>query len=83
MTEYDWQEGNLLGNYLYYETGTGRVVGEVSRVGMTGTRSSATSFIILGKEDYLGNYIDSKWAKKAVERHTQRYNLIIDGNLLE
>ena len=83
MIEYDWQEGNLLGNYLYYEVPTGRIVGEVSRVGMTGTRSSATSFIIIGESDYLGNYIDSKYAKNAVERYIQRHNMIIDGNILE
>ena len=83
MIDYDWAEGNLLGNYLYYEKPTGRIVGEVSRVGMTGTRSSATSFVVIGKEEYLGNYIDSKYAKNAVERFIQRHNNIIDGNLLE
>ena len=81
--EYDWAEGNLLGNYLYYEKPTGRIVGEVSRVGMTGTRTSASSFVVIGKEEYLGNYIDSKYAKNAVERFIQRHNNIIDGNLLE
>jgi hypothetical protein len=83
MIDYDWVEGNLLGNYLYYEKPTGRIVGEVSRVGMTGTRTSATTFVIIGKEEYLGNYIDSKYAKNAVERFIQRHNNIIDGNLLE
>ena len=83
MIDYDWAEGNLLGNYLYYEKPTGRIVGEVSRVGMTGTRSSAYSFVVIGKEEYLGNYIDSKYAKNAVERFIQRHNNIIDGNLLE
>jgi len=83
MIEYDWVEGNLLGNYLYYEKPTGRIVGEVSRIGMTGTRSSCTSFVIIGKEDYLGNYIDSKYAKNAVERYIQRHNMILDGNILE
>ena len=81
--DYDWAEGNLLGNYLYYEKPTGRIVGEVSRVGMTGTRTSASSFVVIGKEEYLGNYIDSKYAKNAVERFIQRHNNIIDGNLLE
>jgi len=80
--DYDWAEGNPLGNYLYYETSTGRIVGEVSRIGMTGTRSSATSFVVLGKEDYLGNYIDSKYGKNAVERFVGRHNMILDGNLL-
>lgn len=83
MIDYDWVEGNLLGNYLYYEKPTGRIVGEVSRVGMTGTRSSATSFAIIDKSEYLGNYIDSKYAKNAVERYILRHNNIIDGNLLE
>ena len=83
MIDYDWAEGNLLGNYLYYEKPTGRIVGEVSRVGMTGTRTSASSFVVIGKEEYLGNYIDSKYAKNAVERFIQRHNNIIDGNLLE
>ena len=81
--DYDWAEGNLLGNYLYFETNTGRIVGEVSRIGMTGTRSSCTSFVIIGKEDYLGNYIDSKYAKNAVERYILRHNMILDGNILE
>ena len=81
--DYDWVEGNLLGNFLYYEVPTGRIVGEVSRIGMTGTRSSCTSFIILGKDEYLGNYIDSKFAKNAVERYTLRHNMILDGNILE
>ena len=83
MMDYDWQEGNLLGNHLYYEKPTGRIVGEVSRVGMTGTRTSATTFVVIGKEEYLGNYIDSKYAKNAVERYIQRHNNVIDGNLLE
>ena len=81
--EYDWAEGNLLGNYLYYEKPTGRIVGEVSRVGMTGTRTSASSFVVIGKEEYLGNYIDSKYAKNAVERFIHKHNMILDGNLLE
>jgi hypothetical protein len=25
--DYDWVEGSLLGNYLYYEVGTGRIIG--------------------------------------------------------
>ena len=83
MIDYDWAEGNLLGNYLYYEKPTGRIVGEVSRVGMTGTRTSASSFVVIGKEEYLGNYIDSKYAKNAVERYILRHNNIIDGSLLE
>ena len=83
MIDYDWAEGNLLGNYLYYEKPTGRIVGEVSRVGMTGTRTSATTFVIIGKEEYLGNYIDSKYAKNAVERFIQKHNLIVDGTLIE
>ena len=83
MIEYDWAEGNLLGNYLYYEKPTGRIVGEVSRVGMTGTRTSASSFVVIGKEEYLGNYIDSKYAKNAVERFIHKHNMILDGNLLE
>ena len=83
MIDYDWAEGNLLGNYLYYEKPTGRIVGEVSRVGMTGTRTSASSFVVIGKEEYLGNYIDSKYAKNAVERFIHKHNMILDGNLLE
>ena len=83
MIEYDWQEGNTLGNYLYYEVPTGRIVGEVSRIGMTGTRSSASSYIVIGESDYLGNYIDSKYAKNAVERYINRHNMIVNGNILE
>jgi len=83
MIEYAWEDGQIAGNHLYFEIPTGRIVGEVSRIGMTGTRSSCTSFVIIGKEDYLGNYIDSKFAKNAVERYIQRHNMILDGNILE
>ena len=84
MSEYDWQEGNSIGNYLFYETDTGRIIGEVSRVGMSGERSSASCYINPREPQFvLGQYINSKTAKRAVERHINQHNMIIDGNLLE
>lgn len=83
MIDYAWEDSGLPGNHLYFEIPTGRIVGEVSRIGMTGNRSSATSFAIIGKDEYLGNYINSRHAKNAVERFILRHNMIIDGNLLE
>ena len=83
IKEYGWDEGTLLGNYLYYEKCTGRIVGEVARVGMTGSRSQATSFIDPNIPVYLGNYIDYAWAKMAVERRQAFYDGIVDGNLLD
>ena len=83
MIDYAWEDGQIAGNHLYFEVQTGRIVGEVSRIGMSGNRSSATSFVIIGKEDYLGNYINPRHAKNAVERFVLRHNMIIDGNILE
>ena len=84
MSEYFWAEGNLLGNYLYFEADTGRIIGEVSRVGMSGERSSASCYINPREPQYvLGQYINSKTAKKAIEKHIYQHNMIIDGNLLE
>lgn len=80
--KYDWEEGQLLGNYLYYEVDTGRIVGEVSRIGMTGSRSTASTYIDVNNTVPLGNYIDYKWAKKAVEKHIDWYDRVIEGNLL-
>ena len=79
--EYDWIEGTLLGNYLYYEIGTGRIIGEVTRVGMTGVRSSAVSHIDVRNPIYLGHYIDSTWAKLALERHQNWYDGNIDNGI--
>ena len=83
IKQYGWDEGQSLGNYLYYELSTGRIVGEVSRVGMTGSRSSASSYIDVKNSIYLGNYIDYAWAKLAVERHQAWYDDVIEGNLLD
>ena len=81
IKQYGWDEGHTIGNYLYYEQGTGRIVGEVSRVGMTGSRTSASSYIDVNNAIYLGNYIDSAWAKLAVERHQNWYDNNIDNKL--
>lgn len=83
MIDYAWEDGQIAGNHLYFEVPTGRIVGEVSRVGMTGNRSSATSFVVIGDSEYLGNYINARHAKNAVERYILRHNMIIDGNILE
>ena len=83
MKSYAWEEGNLLGNYLYYDKKTGEIIGEVSRIGMTGTRTSASSYIDRKLTVYLGNYIDSKYAKKAVEEHTDWCDRMVEGHFLE
>lgn len=81
IKEYGWDESTTPGNFLYYEQGTGRIVGEVSRVGMIGARSSASSYIDVNNAIYLGNYIDSAWAKLAVERHQNWYDNNIDNQI--
>jgi hypothetical protein len=81
--DYAWDEGNLAGNFLYYEVGTGRIVGEVARQGMQGTRSRASSYIDVDHSKNLGNYIDASWAKLAVERHQQWYDSIVDSDLAQ
>ena len=81
IKSYDWLEGTLAGNFLYYEIGTGRIVGEVSRVGMSGTRSQASSYIDVNNHIYLGNYIDATWAKLAVERKQHWYDNNIDNGI--
>ena len=79
--EYQWMEGTLVGNYLYYETGTGRIVGEVSRIGMTGTRSQAICYMNVNSQVYLGNYIDSSWSKLAVERKQHWFDNNVDNRI--
>ena len=83
LKDYDWIEGSLAGNYLYYELGTGRIIGEVSRVGMTGTRSQASCYIDVTNHIYLGNYIDSAWAKLAVERKQDWFDQMVEGHYLD
>jgi hypothetical protein len=77
--DYDWMEGTLGGNYVYFEIGTGRIVGEVSKVGMTGSRSQASCYIDVNNHIYLGNYIDASWAKLAVERKQHWFNTNVDN----
>lgn len=79
--EYGWDETITAGNYLYYEIGTGRIIGEVTRVGMTGVRSSAVSHIDVRNPIYLGHYIDATWAKLALERHQNWYDNNIENTL--
>jgi len=79
--KYNWDESTTPGNFLYYEEGTGRVIGEVSRVGMIGARSSASSYVRVNEIIYLGNYIDSMWAKLAVERYQAWCDNNIDNAL--
>lgn len=79
--DYDRVEGDRLGNYLYYEVGTGRIIGEVSRVGMTGTRSQASCYIDVNNHLYLGNYIDATWAKLAVERKQHWFDTNVDNSI--
>ena len=83
MSKRDWCEGNLLGNYLYYDTESGRILGEVSKVGMSGDRTSASAYPDPREPIHvLGQYINYKFAKKAVENHWIMYDSIIEGNLV-
>jgi hypothetical protein len=70
IKDYEWEEGTLGGNFLYYNTDTGEIIGEVSRVGMQGSRSSASSYYNRKVTVYLGNYINSDYARRAVENYT-------------
>lgn len=81
IKQYGWDESVTPGNFLYYDQGTGRIVGEVSRMGMIGARSQASSYIDVNNAIYLGNYIDSAWAKLAVERHQAWYDNNVENTL--
>lgn len=79
----DWCEGNTLGNYLYYDTNTGRILGEVSKVGMVGDRTSASAYPDPREPMYvLGQYINYKYAKRSVEDYWIMQDNIIEGNVL-
>jgi len=79
----EWAEGNLIGNHLYYDVDDGRIVGEISRVGMSGDRTSAMVFADAVKNEVLGQFISAKHAKKAVENYWIWYDSIVQGNILE
>lgn len=74
MIKRAWDEGNIAGNYLYYDEDTGLIIGEVSRVGVGADRSQAAVYPRPDvNQKLLGQYINYKYAKKAVELYWE-YN---------
>ena len=78
-TDYDWEETNASGNHLYYRVINGEIIGEVSTVGVETKRSWATVYTRSDNKMVLGQYINGKFAKKAVEDYWRA----VEGNFIE
>ena len=82
IQELQWKDGEGLANYLYYDK-NGRIIGEVGRAGM---QISTKHFATIYKPDNtivnLGMYINTEFAKAAVENWflIQTRTLIQHGN---
>ena len=74
-----WKDGETVAHFLYYDD-TGRILAEVNRAGhQINTKHTTTVYIDNERILSLGMYINSDFAKQAVER----WWLIQDRTLLE
>ena len=74
-----WKDGETVANFLYYDD-TGRIIGEVGLAGHQIKTKHTTTIYPDNKEVFsLGMYINSEFAKQAVER----WWLIQDRTLIE
>jgi hypothetical protein len=73
-----WKDGETVAHFLYYDE-TGRILAEVNRAGhQINTKHTTTVYIDNERILSLGMYINSEYAKQAVER----WWLIQDRTLL-
>ena len=73
-----WKDGETVAHFLYYDE-TGRILAEVNRAGhQINTKHTTTVYIDNERVLSLGMYINSDYAKQAVER----WWLIQDRTLL-
>ena len=74
-----WKDGETVAHFLYYDE-TGRIIGEVGLAGhQIKTKHTTTIYPDNERILSLGMYINSEYAKSAVEK----YWLIQDRTLLE
>jgi hypothetical protein len=63
-----WKDGETLAHFLYYDE-TGRILAEVNRAGhQINTKHTTTIYPDTERIVSLGMYINSEYAKQAVER---------------
>jgi len=63
-----WKDGETVAHFLYYDE-TGRILAEVNRAGhQINTKHTTTVYIDNERVLSLGMYINSDFAKQAVER---------------
>ena len=63
-----WKDGETVAHFLYYDE-TGRILAEVNRAGhQINTKHTTTVYIDNERILSLGMYINSDFAKQAVER---------------
>jgi hypothetical protein len=63
-----WKDGETVAHFLYYDD-TGRILAEVNRAGhQINTKHTTTVYIDNERILSLGMYINSDFAKQAVER---------------
>lgn len=78
--DYEWEETNAAGSFLYYKVINGAIIGEVSSVGPGAKRSMAAVYT---KNDQsrvvIGQFINSRFAKKAVEDYWRA----VEGTFIE
>jgi hypothetical protein len=74
-----WKDGETVAHFLYYDE-TGRILAEVNRAGhQINTKHTTTVYIDNERVLSLGMYINSEFAKQAVER----WWLIQDRTLIQ
>ncbi len=63
-----WKDGETLAHFLYYDE-TGRILAEVNRAGhQINTKHTTTIYVDNERIVSLGMYINSDFAKQALER---------------
>lgn len=73
-----WKETEF-STFFYYDDGDGRIIGVVHKLGTQSVIYLAKVLVALNGEQVLGQYVDSDFARKAVER----YWLIEEKTLIE
>lgn len=76
MKKYKWKEAYFNDHFYYYNLGTGRIQGEVSRLGHD--KWVATSHVDSINPINLGSFIDEDFSKTAIEEHQKWYDETIE-----
>jgi len=74
--KYQWMEKEF-SHWVYYDTADGKIIGAVYKIGQSTGIWGGRIYLENNMEKTLGQFIDSDWARKGVERYWE-----IDGRTL-